>query len=104
MLRSAILASLVLCFSGNIAAQALPPIPAGKSAAAGQDSSFRDTSAYRYPALAQTVRDMQNLAYAMQLREYCADRRVPEDFVKEQLARFGRITGRTETCTSLLAY
>ncbi len=47
---------------------------------------------------------MQNLAYAMQLRDYCADRRVSDDFVREQLTRFGRLTGRDETCASLMDY
>ena len=47
---------------------------------------------------------MQNLAYAMQLRDYCADDRVPDEFVKAQLAHFSRITGRNETCKTLLAY
>ena len=40
----------------------------------------------------------------MQLREYCADRRVSDDFVRERLQRFGRITGRAETCASLRDY
>ncbi|BAL23451.1 hypothetical protein AZKH_1121 [Azoarcus sp. KH32C] len=92
--------------AGNPAETA--PTPGGKGtekgAAAPKRPPFRDTAGYRYPAISSTVRDMQNMAYAMQLRDYCADDRVSDDFVKEQLARFSRVTGRTETCRTLLAY
>ena len=47
---------------------------------------------------------MQRLAFAMQLREYCSDRRVADEFVRGRLARFGQLTGRQETCRSLLDY
>ena len=47
---------------------------------------------------------MQNLAHAMQLREFCANTRVPDDFVRERLDRFGAITGRVESCSSLFDY
>lgn len=65
---------------------------------------WRNIDAYRLPALATTVADLQNLAHAMQLREFCADARVPDDFVRERLDRFGAITGRVESCASLLDY
>lgn len=67
-------------------------------------SEWRNIDAYRLPALATTVADLQNLAHAMQLREFCADARVPDDFVRERLDRFGAITGRVESCASLLDY
>ena len=54
--------------------------------------------------MADTVRRLQFSAQAMQLREYCADRRVPDDFVRERLQRFGRLTGRDETCGTLADY
>lgn len=95
--------AFVLIVSGGAAAQGTPA-PAVPAPAAGEAAAFRDTADYRYPALSQTVRDMQNLAYAMQLRDYCADPRVPDEFLKAQLARFGRITGRSETCKTLLSY
>lgn len=65
---------------------------------------FRDTSRYAFPAVAQTTFDLQRLAYAMQLREYCANRRVADEFVRERLARFSEMTGREETCNSLADY
>jgi hypothetical protein len=65
---------------------------------------WRDTTGYRYPSLASTVAAAQNMGYAMTLREYCADTKVPADFVRERLARFSRITGREESCQSLLDY
>ncbi len=65
---------------------------------------WRDTRGYRFPAIAKTVEDMQYLAYAMQLREYCANRRVPDDFVRERLKRFSAMTGREENCRTLLDY
>lgn len=68
------------------------------------DRDFRDTSAYIFPALSRTVRDMQHLAYALQLRDYCADDRVSDEFVRVQLARFSLLTGREETCGSLKDY
>jgi len=98
---------LALLLAGSVYAQ---PAPSGATQAAPPEAvgkpvePFRDTIGYRYPALSRTVRDMQNLAYAMQLRDYCADDRVSDEFVKAQLERFSRITGRTETCRTLLAY
>ncbi|MGL1834286.1 hypothetical protein ACKVEX_11825 [Rhodocyclaceae bacterium SMB388] len=65
---------------------------------------FRDTSANPFAALSRTVRDMQHLAYALQLRDYCADDRVSDEFVRVQLARFSLLTGREETCASLKDY
>lgn len=47
---------------------------------------------------------MQNLAYAMQLRDYCANSRVSDDFVRERLNRFSAMTGREESCQTLLEY
>ena len=85
--------------------------PAARAAAPGAAPEtpvarpeWRNTDAYRFPALATTVADMQNLAHAMQLREFCANARVPDDFVRERLDRFGAMTGRTETCATLLDY
>ncbi|MCM8567000.1 hypothetical protein [Thauera linaloolentis] len=65
---------------------------------------WRKTEGYRFPAVAKTVEDMQNLAYAMQLREFCANPRVADDFVRERLDRFGAMTGREESCQTLLDY
>lgn len=82
------------------------PAPAGAADAAepAATSDFRDTSRYAFPAVAQTTFEMQRLAYAMQLREYCANRRVPDDFVRERLTRFSEMTGREETCNTLADY
>ncbi len=85
------------------AAQAVSAAPA-PAAADKPAEQGRDTGGYRFPALARTVADMQNLAHAMQLRDYCADRRVADAFVRERLRRFGALTGREETCSSLLDY
>lgn len=107
MLPHPLIVYLALLLAGSACAQPPPPgAPQSASpASAGKpDESFRDTTGYRHPALSRIVRDMQNLAYAMQLRDYCADDRVSDEFVKAQLARFSRITGRTETCRTLLAY
>ena len=84
------------------AAPATAPATAPQTPAARPE--WRDTDAYPFPALATTVADMQNLAHAMQLREFCANARVPDDFVRERLDRFGAMTGRTETCATLLDY
>lgn len=65
---------------------------------------WRDTTGYRFPAVGKTVTDMQNAAHAMRLREYCADARVKDEFVRERLERFSAITGRKETCRTLLDY
>lgn len=110
MTPRALLASLLLLMSGPVpaqpAAREMPVVPEKPAAASGAESErdFRDTTGYRYPALSRTQRDLQNLAYALQLRDYCADDRVSDEFVKAQLERFSRITGRSETCSSLLAY
>ena len=85
-----------------------PAAPATTSEAASEQPAtrpeWRNIDAYSFPALATTVADMQNLAHAMQLREFCANARVPDDFVRERLDRFGAITGRVESCSSLLDY
>lgn len=108
MLQRALFASFALLFSAALPAQTAPAQADVPSASAAEtpkpDRSFRDTTGYRYPALSRTQRDLQNLAYALQLRDYCADDRVPDEFVKAQLASFSRITGRVETCRTLLAY
>lgn len=65
---------------------------------------WRDVSGYRFPAVGKTVADMQNAAHAMRLRDYCADARVKDEFVRERLTRFSAITGREETCRTLLDY
>jgi hypothetical protein len=77
---------------------ATPPAPPPPAA------NWRDTKGYLYPAIATTVAAAQNMAYAMQLRDYCANPKVPDDFVRARLDRFARITGREETCQSLLDY
>lgn len=104
----ALFASLILLLPAALSAQPVPArVDAPPPAATGEvkaDRSFRDTTGYRHPALSRTQRDLQNFAYALQLRDYCADDRVSDDFVKAQLARFSRITGRKETCRTLLAY
>lgn len=82
-----------------------PVAPAGEGEQPKKPSDdWRDTSNYIFPAIAKTVADMQNVAYAMTLRDYCADRRVPDDFVRERLKRFSAMTGRDETCRSLMDY
>ncbi|MBW7861626.1 MAG: hypothetical protein KJZ96_12835 [Rhodocyclaceae bacterium] len=80
----------------------------GGQAAAAQPSAavagFRNTGGYRSGSVAQTVRRLQNVATAMQLREYCSDPRIEDEFVRIQLARFSLITGRSESCATLLDY
>ena len=71
----------------------------------GSDAPFfRDLTGYTFGAPASTVRAMQRLAIAMQLRAYCADPEVPDAFVRDRLRRFSEMTGREETCRSLLDY
>lgn len=95
------IALLVPC---AVLAQPAPAGEAERAARAEERPEFRDLTGYRFPPPAQTVRDMQNVAQAILLRDYCADARVSDDFVKERLALFSRITGRQETCRSLLDY
>ena len=85
-------------------AAAPPSVPESAPAEAPARPEWRDISGYRFPALARTVADMQFLAHAMQLREFCANARVPDDFVRERLDRFGAMTGRKESCATLLSY
>lgn len=106
---------LMLPVSAAMAQGTAAPVasPAAGAAAVAAESgasarkpadNWRDTSNYIFPAIAKTVTDMQNVAYAMTLRDYCADRRVPDDFVRERLKRFSAMTGREETCPSLMDY
>ena len=80
----------------------VPDKAKASEAAPGKD--WRNTSGYPFPSLADTVAAAQNMAQAMLLRDYCANRRLPDDFVRDRLARFSRITGREEDCQSLLGY
>lgn len=90
--------------AGPVSAQKAPAAPARAAPASPSPPEWRRTDGDRFPALADSVRRLQYVAQAMQLREYCADRRVPDDFVRERLQRFGSMTGREETCTSLKDY
>lgn len=86
---------------------ALSQLPAAIPAAAdsaAEEGDFRDTSRYAFKAVAATTFDLQMLTYAMQLREFCANRTIPDDFVKARLARFSRMSGREEDCASLADY
>jgi hypothetical protein len=97
-----LLAIATLDVSLPVSAQA-PGAPAG-AATPDDDRRFRDVTGYSFPPLINTVSAMQNIAYAIQLRDYCADASVPDEFVRAQLARFSQITGRKETCQTLRAY
>ncbi|MDR3212922.1 MAG: hypothetical protein LBT71_03230 [Azoarcus sp.] len=80
--------------------------PTGTAPAAPvkEKEDWRDTSGYRFPALTVTIAAAQNMAQAMILRDYCADAKLPAEFVRARLASFSRMTGRAETCRSLLDY
>lgn len=81
-----------------------PSTETGNATAPSKPPEWRDTSTYPFPSIAYTLERMQFLAYAQQLREYCANRHIPDTFVKERLHRFSAMTGREETCKSLLDY
>lgn len=88
-------------------AQLAPAVPAAEAAVVAPENAREGGGLpYRYPmpALAQSVREMQYTAQAMILREYCADKTIPDDFVNERLVEFSKITGRPENCRSLLEY
>ena len=78
--------------------------PAAARAPGPAVPEWRRTDAYVFRAIGDVTRRMQFVPQAMQLRDWCADRSVPDDFVRERLQRFGRMTGREETCTTLLDY
>ncbi len=83
------------------------PAPAAAPAARAPAPAlpeWRRTDAYVFRAIGDVTRRMQFVAQAMQLRDWCADRSVPDDFVRERLQRFGRMTGREESCPTLLDY
>ena len=65
---------------------------------------WRDTSGDPFPSLASVAAASRNMAQALNLREFCANDAVPDDFVRERLARFSRMTGREEDCRSLWDY
>ena len=89
-----------------LAQQAQRPAAAAAAARAPGPAvpEWRRTDAYVFRAIGDVTRRMQFVPQAMQLRDWCADRSVPDDFVRERLQRFGRMTGREETCTTLLDY
>lgn len=100
------LVAFLSCFVSVALAGTAVPAPVQQPSPPRPDPvpEWRRTDAYRFPALADTVRRLQHVAHAVQLREYCADRRVPDDFVRERLQRFGQLTGREEDCASLVDY
>lgn len=82
-----------------------PALPAAVAPApAAGRPPWRRLDGHAFPALADTVSSLQNMSHAMQLRDYCADGRIEDDFVRDRLARFSRITGREEDCSTLLRY
>lgn len=103
-LRVSAFVALLGVLSPLLAQQPAPAVPAAAASATTTKPEWRSTSGYRFPAVAQTVADLQNLAYAMQLREFCANRRVPDAFVRDRLQRFSAMTGREEDCQSLRDY
>lgn len=98
----ALLCLLHLSLATPVLAQA--PSRAPDDAGTAQAPLVRNLDGYQFPPLAQTTARMQNIAHAMRLRDYCADRRVSDAFIMVQLARFSLITGRPENCASLLDY
>jgi hypothetical protein len=83
---------------------AAPVAAPTKAPDASSGKGWRDTSGYPFPALANTIAAVQNMVHAMILREYCSNEKLPDDFVRNRLTRFSRITGRDEDCQSLLDY
>ncbi|THF60479.1 hypothetical protein [Pseudothauera rhizosphaerae] len=97
----------LLCALAAQAQDAAPQPPgdaAPPAAAAEEDKDWRDISAYDFGALADTTRRLELVALAMQVRDFCADRRVPDEFVRERLARFAALSGRAEDCRTLVDY
>ena len=82
-----------------LAQQAQRPAAAAAAARAPGPAvpEWRRTDAYVFRAIGDVTRRMQFVPQAMQLRDWCADRSVPDDFVRARLQRFGRMTGREET-------
>lgn len=100
-----LLSVVVLAASATVGAQAptgdaLPAVEPLQDARKAGDKLYR----YPLPAVAHTVRELQHAAQAMILREYCADRQIPDEFVSQRLAEFSRQTGRPEDCRTLLEY
>ncbi|MCL2876104.1 MAG: hypothetical protein FWF12_07420 [Betaproteobacteria bacterium] len=87
---------------GDAASVAEPDKAQAPDASSGKGG--RDTSGYPFPALADTVAAAQNMVHAMSLRDYCANEKLSDDFVRGRLALFSRITGREEDCQSVLDY
>src|SRR5690606_15799724 len=96
--------SLALSAGPALAQRAPAPAAVPAPAASAPTPEWRRTDGYRFPPLADSGRRLQYAAQAMQLREYCADRRVSDDFVRARLRRFGSLTGREESCASLKDY
>jgi hypothetical protein len=95
---------VVLCLSSSVGAQPATSNAPAAAATSPAGKDFRDVSGYPFPALARTRGHLQNVATAIQLREYCADDKLDAAFVRRQLERFSRITGRSESCRTLLDY
>ncbi|THF65951.1 hypothetical protein E6C76_07855 [Pseudothauera nasutitermitis] len=91
-----------------VQAPTAPPVTAqqqgGAAPAEEEDEDWRDTSEYRFLSLGDASLRLEMVAMAMQVRDYCANRRVPDDFVRDRLARLSVLSGRTENCRSLLDY
>lgn len=93
------------------------PAPAGSPApAAGASNAAngqRDLNGYMFKSLPDMVGGSSTLArgsssyavQAMQLRDYCANLQFPEARLKQMLARFAKMTGKSEeTCQTILQY
>lgn len=103
-LARGVLFAAVVCLMPVVARAQQAPAAAAARAPAPALPEWRRTDAYVFRAIGDVTRRMQFVAQAMQLRDWCADRSVPDDFVRERLQRFGRMTGREESCATLLDY
>ncbi|MDR1854447.1 MAG: hypothetical protein LBR05_06020 [Azoarcus sp.] len=105
---SFVIALSLLLFASPLAAQQTDEVPAPAPKPTPQATTdkpaWRDNSRYMFMAVAMTVAAAQNMATAINLREYCANEKISNEFVRARLASFSKITGREETCASLMDY
>lgn len=83
------------------------PVSAQQPPQSGADLpvAFRDTRNYTFTtSFNQLRRNLEVMALAMQLREFCTNREVPDAFVRDRLSRLSQLSGRGETCRSLADY
>jgi len=74
--------------------------PPAAAAGTGEKDLKRPSGTWPTPP-AVMFRESQRTVFAIQLQDYCNDKTISEDFLRQQFAKLSRSTGREENCQTV---